>query len=238
MTDTDVAIQGQELEAAKSRALIENTAQTIFKHLQALEDKKFKIMSRWVWELLQNARDVAPIDAALRVHLSVEPDHLSFRHNGRPFTNEEISHLIYHGSTKHIDSESDSIGHFGSGFISTHLLSKRIYISGQMTNEHRFKFCLNREASSAVELTHVMDCSWEEFKSSLTPANEIPSGNYTTEYIYPLTSENTNVVEVGITSLQSCAPYLLAFNQSLTSIEIQTGEPNSINTKSSTGRDR
>lgn len=223
MTDINVATHEQELEAAKSRALIENTAQTIFKHLQALEDKKFKIMSRWVWELLQNARDVAPMNAALRVHLSVEPDHLSFRHNGRPFTNEEISHLIYHGSTKHIESESDSIGHFGSGFISTHLLSKRIYISGQMTNDCRFKFCLNREAASAVELTRVMDCSWEEFKTSLTPANEISSENYTTEYIYPLTSENTNVVEVGVTSLQSCAPYLLAFNQSLTSIEIQTG---------------
>jgi len=97
-------------------------------------------MSRWIWELLQNARDTAPQNSQLRVSLSVEPEYLVFRHNGNPFTKEEIAHLIYHGSTKQMSK--GHLGQFGTGFLSTHLISKKIKIQGQISSGHQFSFIL------------------------------------------------------------------------------------------------
>lgn len=234
MSNDDADIQ--DLEAAKSRALIENTAQSIFKHLQDLEDKKSLVMSRWVWELLQNARDAAPKGDDIRISLSVKSDKLTFRHSGASFTNEEISHLIYHGSTKHQGADSDSIGHFGSGFISTHLLSRRIRISGSMTTDRRFSFILDREAESPAALSRVMDRSWEEFKASLRSDVASVDGSFSTEYVYELTPDTVGAVDAGVTALGACAPYVMAFNPKLVHIEVET-EVGAIRVSKSPARD-
>jgi hypothetical protein len=51
------------LNTARNDVLIENTGQTVLKHLRALEDLRSLVMSRWIWELLQNARDGAAVPA-------------------------------------------------------------------------------------------------------------------------------------------------------------------------------
>jgi hypothetical protein len=63
-TDTD------DLRQAKAATLVENTAQAIFKHLDRLEDHRKRFESRWVWELLQNARDAAtPAGVSIEMEL-------------------------------------------------------------------------------------------------------------------------------------------------------------------------
>jgi len=111
-----------QLNEAKLKALIDNTAQSIFKDLQDLENRREQVKHRWIWELLQNARDAARLGSELEICIDVSPDTLVFRHNGKPFSDEEISHLIFHGSSKPDNGYTESVGHFGSGFISTHLL--------------------------------------------------------------------------------------------------------------------
>jgi len=128
------------LDKARDSVVYENTAQTIFKHLKDLESRRDSVMSRWIWELLQNARDTAPQNHELRVSLAVEPGSLVFRHNGKPFTDKEIAHLIYHGSTKLMST--GHLGQFGTGFLSTHLISKKIDIRGQLESGHQFNFVL------------------------------------------------------------------------------------------------
>ena len=83
-------------EDARHKVLAENTAQAVHKHLVTLVREESRFRSRWVWELLQNARDAAPI-SGVRVWIISEPNRLVFRHTGLPFKNEDVAHLIYHG---------------------------------------------------------------------------------------------------------------------------------------------
>ena len=100
-----------ELQSARDVVLVDNTAQAVFKHLDRIEDNRTTLGLRWIWELLQNARDAARLDGVhIRVRLS--ESELRFEHDGRPFTSLEIAHLVYHGSTK--IENFDDLGQFGS----------------------------------------------------------------------------------------------------------------------------
>jgi hypothetical protein len=48
-------------DRAKTKVLVDNTAQTVHKNLTKLIQEKPLFKVRWIWELLQNARDVAPL---------------------------------------------------------------------------------------------------------------------------------------------------------------------------------
>ena len=92
-------MQNDPLESARDKVLAENTAQAVYKHLSKLFAEESRFRKRWVWELLQNARDASP-DVGVDVALIWDTDHLIFKHTGVPFSFKSIAHLIYHGSTK------------------------------------------------------------------------------------------------------------------------------------------
>ena len=114
----------------KNSVLTENTAQSVYKHLRHLKSNRADVVSRWIWELLQNARDASSGDGHLVAAVERQSDSITFQHNGRGFREKEIAHLIYHGSTK--SEDASSLGQFGSGFLTTHLLSPRIEVSGYL----------------------------------------------------------------------------------------------------------
>jgi HSP90 family molecular chaperone len=52
-------------------------------------------------------------------------------HNGTPFEEFSLNHLFFKKTSKKDKVEGKpTIGNFGTGFLTTHLLSKRIEISG------------------------------------------------------------------------------------------------------------
>lgn len=53
---------------------------------------------------------------------------VSFSHTGDPFDNESLRGLILQKSSKTEDIEKG--GQFGTGFITTHLLSKKLILQG------------------------------------------------------------------------------------------------------------
>ena len=118
----------QQLEQEKDEALVESNAQAIFDHLDEITNKADVYQRRWVWELLQNSKDSTTGSQKVSVEIVLQDSKLIFRHNGNPFSNKEITHLVYHGSTK--KGQTDKTGKFGTGFIATHLLSKRVRVSG------------------------------------------------------------------------------------------------------------
>ena len=207
----------EKLNGARLKALIDNTAQSIFKDLQELENRREQVKHRWIWELLQNARDAARSGTELEICIEVRPDVLVFQHNGKRFSDEEISHLIFHGSSKQNNGDSESVGHFGSGFISTHLLSKFVDVQGRLEDGLSFSFELNREANSADELKRLMDDSWDGFISSLDGTQD---HTFSTQFTYPLSPEATTVVTSGIAALDHCAAYILAFNRKINALQI------------------
>lgn len=210
-------MEESDLDEDKDFVLVENTAQTVFKYLDHLRDRKPSLGTRWIWELLQNARDAASPDG-VAVEVAATPTHLRFKHTGRPFRNREIAHLIYHGSTKGKD-EGD-LGRFGSGFLSTHLLSLVVHARGILHSGKQFDFSIDRSGQNVDDLRESMNASWLAFKTSLEPAK--PNSQFTTEFEYPLADEAVQLVAAGLQQLKTCAPLVLAFAEKLTEFQITT----------------
>jgi hypothetical protein len=207
----------KSLDEARDSTLVENTAQAVFKHLDRLEDHRTKFGARWVWELLQNARDTAPPEGVL-VEIELAGLELRFRHDGAPFQPGEIAHLIYHGSTK-VDGDED-LDHFGSGFISTHLLSRIVHVRGALADGSGFEFNLDRSGLTIDNLHSAMDRSWDEFKDSIrSNGHGTPTS---TEYIYALTPETLDFAREGLEKLQGIGHLVLAFSPEIRGIEIRT----------------
>ena len=203
----------------KDRVLTENTAQSILNSLREFESNRARMQRRWIWELLQNARD-ASADDDTRLVASVELGNgeLVFQHNGRGFTMEEVAHLIYHGSTKLEDE--NTIGQYGSGFLTTHLLSPAIDVSGQLNDGSPFKFRLKREISSAKALSDSMDQAWNAFDGS----EAATSDTFTTRFRYPIGEDAVGAVEEGMETLRRCAPFVVVFNRQFRRIDINSPE--------------
>ena len=208
------------LNDARHEVLTENTAQAVHKHLSKLFQEEARFRSRWVWELLQNARDASP-EEGVSVWLIQEPHRVVFRHSGVPFTHKSIAHLIYHGSTKYDLSDSGAIGQFGTGFLTTHLISKTVEVNGRTDDGRQFRFLLDRRGGNANELKGAMDASWEAFIRSLTEGPFNDAGGFTTEFEYPLASDILGVVTEGIADLIINAAYLLAFNGKIKSLHVE-----------------
>ncbi len=206
----------------KTNALTVNSAQTVRNRLREMESTRAHVLTRWVWELLQNARDAAVPDTEGKLAASMELNQteIVFKHNGTDFTKDQIAHVIYHGSTK--TENTESIGQYGTGFLSTHLLSPEINISGCLEDGKKFNFDLKREVSSDSELSESMDKAYDAFWNSLSDSS--PADGFTTHFGYPLNLRNDalEAAEKGIESLQRCAPYVVAFNKEFSSIDIKS----------------
>ena len=203
----------------KNSVLTDNTAQSVYKHLRELESNRAHVVSRWIWELLQNARDAAPEDGQLMASVERRSDTITFFHNGRGFRETEIAHLIYHGSTK--SSDDASLGQFGSGFLTTHLLSPKIAVAGYLEDGRSFAFELARPAESSKMLRACMDAAWNSFAPSKAPLADPLPVDFSTRFRYPITTEDADaVVTEGLQTLRGCAPLVLTFNPEFCRVSI------------------
>lgn len=151
----------------------------------------------------------------IEIEIVKTTNQLVFSHDGRPFKREEIAHLIYHGSTK---SEED-IGKFGTGFLITHLLSRKVYVKGIRNDGKTFEFTLKRNGSSYEEIRELMEQTWNDYQGSLRPSKS--TLQYTARYEYPLDVATLRTVDVGLGELVKIAPYVLAFNDKLGIIKVK-----------------
>ena len=128
--------------------------------------------------------------------------------------------MIFHGSTKFDDDET--IGQYGSGFVTTHLLSPEIRISGTLEDGRPFDFPLRREAVSVESLRKSMDESWNSFNNSLDSPSGSPilPDDYTTEFRYSIDESSEDAVEEGILTLKHSAPYVVAFNAQFRRLDV------------------
>ena len=209
---------GSSREAAKNRVIAAGNAQAVFNRLGEIENDRTANLNRWGWELLQNARDAAGKTFKISVSVAFDGKTLQFQHNGPPFRDEEIAHLIFHGSTKH--HEHAGIGRFGTGFISTHLLSRVVQVSGPLDDGNVFDFALDRTGLDAAALEASMGRSWDAMNKSLRPPQAQESDRLTT-FKYPIEPETKEVVIQGLEGLSVVAPLILAFNPQFVSLSLE-----------------
>lgn len=216
----DDQIRNSELDEIRNSGLKENNALRVHTYLRANERARSRRLPRWIWELLQNALDASTAhDDPLTVKIEYNREELVFLHNGSSFKAKQIFNLIYHGSTK--TDEEETIGEYGSGFLTTHLLSPEIKVSGQLDNKQWFDFHLTRKSDSSDVLLDLMDEAWENFKGSLSTTEQSTPNPFTTRFIYPIIGADAEeAVKKGIETLKQCTPFVVVFNSKLSSIDI------------------
>ena len=203
--------------------------------LQRLQEKYSDSQKRWIWELIQNALDACPTDS-LRVHIELAANRLVFRHNGRPFVMKEIVDLIEQTSSKARLPEEDttsapsSVGHFGTGFMTTHLLSKLITVASVFHDEklnifRRFTLRLDRSPGSQQAMLEKVQESFSVFRQLDDPASFIenyePQKELDTVFTYVLQeSESMDTAKTGIRSLEELIHYVLLFNKKLKQVSL------------------
>ena len=116
----------------------------------------------------------------------------------------------------------ETIGRYGTGFLTTHLLSPEILISGQLDDSRFFDFRLFREKGSVAELQKSMDQATKDFDASLSSSKIHDLDGFTTRFRYPVTDDADDVVDEGIETLKRCAPYVVVFNKAFSGINIKT----------------
>jgi hypothetical protein len=97
--DTRSRFSDQSADNARHEVLTDSNAQTVRNYLKRLFQEEARFRGRWVWELLQNARDTSSANG-VRVWLTLKPDCVVFQHDGLPFNYKNIAHLIYHGTVR------------------------------------------------------------------------------------------------------------------------------------------
>ncbi|MDG1434037.1 MAG: hypothetical protein P8Q41_08510 [Saprospiraceae bacterium] len=191
---------------------------------------------RWIWELLQNAKDVVidgqKIDIEIELEEKPESKSISFSHNGKPFSVDNITYLINQVSTKERNKkpengENKTTGKFGTGFITTHLLSEKVEVRGiakEPDEEYRpFLLPLDRSGRSEDEIIKSVS---ESIAIRDALDNQEANIDYNpvalnTSFLYNLDEEGYEVAEIGLKDLQGSLPYTLAFVPIINSVHVK-----------------
>jgi hypothetical protein len=168
-------------------------------------------IKRWGYELLQNAKDSIAGDhkrSSISISISTQKDVVEFKHNGAPFTPEAMFGLLY----KYSDGKEnqESIGRFGTGFLTTHCLSRVVSVLGDLylDNSHDdigcFAATIYREGENGSELFANVEATMKSLEYSSEPFGF-------TSFRYNLKSkQNQTSMRKGIKSLsQNIVPTML-----------------------------
>lgn len=205
-------------------------ANTIWSEMKKLRgqasEQKDAMRKRWVWELIQNASDCIPKGGKININILIKGEKImEFTHDGVPFTYENLVDLITQISSKEGDSE-EKTGKFGTGFISTHLLSERVKVKGvfkQSENIYKnLNFIIDRSGNSYQDIRNKIKETLsliEVLKKNEAEIIEKPNEIRTTFYYDVYSSQETKeAIKVGLEDLKNTVPFVLALNKSIQSI--------------------
>jgi hypothetical protein len=232
----------QKADDARKKAYQKVIATKLLDGIEQLSDRLLS-KKRWIWELLQNAKDVA--NEQVRVEIVLTKDYVEFRHNGKPFSIENITYLIEQVSSKERTTEANELpkttGKFGTGFMTTHLLSRQVEVSSILQNIEdesfsykRFNVLLDRSATNLDEMIQKVDDAFSIFEEidndSLYPplTNYQQNQNCDTSFRYVLDNAGLKVAEAGIQDLQNAIAYALAFIPTIQSVTVTDDTKESI----------
>lgn len=197
------------------------TADKILQLLSQIREDPASSAKRWVWELLQNAKDVPNKYGKVSVEIElVSHDTLKFRHNGNTFTTKNITGLVQQVSSKDSQNMEGQTGKFGTGFICTHLLSDIIDVEGivrYMGVDRRFAITLDRSGYRSEDLLPRIESTLEELRHIETAYKVIQNyeanrteQSFDTVFTYHLTTEEKQKSAIaGLEDLVNTLPVTL-----------------------------
>jgi len=181
---------------------------------------------RWIWELMQNAKDsISGSDRKeVDVKLEIKENEVVFQHDGCPFNGKTYLALLY----KYSEGKSqnfESTGRFGTGFLTTHCLSKTVSIDGPIINKEdeneekiiRFNVTMYREGKIDQELINSLERMEKEKKFF--------HDEYTkwTKYTYFLKTDiNKKASKLGLENFKLNIIKTMLFNNKFKNAELKT----------------
>ncbi|MEY8327233.1 hypothetical protein AALB47_25580 [Lachnospiraceae bacterium 54-11] len=192
------------------------------------EELKEMKRRRWVWELIQNANDCSG-DKQIDIVIQANCNRVIFSHNGECFTYQNMVDLITQISTKRKDEQK--VGKFGTGFISTHLLSDKVKITGiyhSNSSSDKFKrmnLLLDRSGTNYEDVSKAINNAFDEL-DNIDLAQDVSynksSGEITTSFTYVYDSQDLEVLEAankGYEDWERTIPLVLAFAQNIRTVK-------------------
>ncbi|WP_343330524.1 sacsin N-terminal ATP-binding-like domain-containing protein [Polaribacter staleyi] len=199
------------------------TADKIREKLSKVLNDPSQSSKRWIWELMQNAKDLKNKFEKVSVEIELSTDKLVFRHNGNPFRVSNITGLIQQVSSKDSGNSDESVtGKFGTGFIATHLLSEIITVKGIVNHKNHYKdfeVVLDRSGRTSEELLPKIESALEKIRKietdpifSVKEDYEVDrvEADFDTSFEYPLVNkEKLDAAKDGLSDLKNTLPLTL-----------------------------
>jgi hypothetical protein len=221
-------------------------SQSLYKEIYSELPNKIRDRRRWIWELMQNAKDVISSDGLVEITLS--STEVSFAHNGAPFTYNNLAAILSQRTSKAPDYTDDekhlfferlftnepaipedelkrflrTSGRFGSGFMTTYLLSKKINLAGLYTDGERqkvFELSLDRSVELETDLIKKVKTSFDVFaeieifqEQDITAAISYDPALCSTKFTYVFEDESSETIaKEGIADLHASISFVFCF---------------------------
>lgn len=230
-----------DIRMAEEDVMYEQYCNSVGGRLQRLDCPEDVDCKRWPWELIQNAKDTVVkrendkfVDVVFRRYIDDKGHQcLSFSHNGAPFSAKALVGLKWKFSAEKRNEEitedgirrdKQSTGRFGTGFLTTHALSRTIDIKGALETKDNglvaVDMTLYRNGTTDEELKNGLLRTEKETRYN---AREIEwkDGRPITEFIYHLDREDKNrPAQMGIANLMDNSAQTMTFCPTIRSITI------------------
>ena len=223
----------ERIENQKKRAHEKVVATKILDNLEKLfMENNDTTSKRWIWELMQNAKDSAYVDqkVKIKINFNQQAKKLEFSHNSQPFTLEGITFLIEQVSTKDRSGITDGIkttGKFGTGFLTTHLLSSVVDLDSVLADEGilptKFELTLDRSGKDPESILTSIENSLKQI-SQIDGAKSIEIFDkqlFNTKFTYTLDQKGLKIAEQGLADFKFSIFYVLIFMQNIQSVMLE-----------------
>lgn len=196
-----------EFDKARQDQVTKNEARRIRTKVSDARNAPAQTALRWPFELLQNALDAGPRPDRQTVHVRVSwtEQSLLFEHDGAPFGPKDLAALLSGGSNKDFESE-ETTGRFGTGFLSTHVLSTKVAVSGLLSSSEGmewFELELERGGDENSIIENIKRCD-QAIRDARPVQDERPSGRFVYAPV------DTSVVQLGLSTLRLDLPLLFS----------------------------
>lgn len=219
-----------ERDQASEEKLLQEPARRAWEKIKEVPKNKEQYSKRWLWELIQNASDrTEKVDVRIELHNDI----LRFTHNGPFFRATDIDNLIrpFSGKIYELD-KSNVIGQYGTGFLSTHILSGRIKVNCRLQNEANpsevveSQFELDRRSfldwQNSATMIREIQRSIEQSRTYVHADTQNRCHSFTYYFDSPLSDhiDCKSVALVGIDYAKRVLPYVMTFISRINSVQV------------------
>lgn len=219
----------EELNLRKEEAHEREIRQNVKSHCTKIRDGIRKNGStsgnRAIWELFQNAGDLVRNGSA-EIKITLTDDYFVFSHKGKSFTYDSLCSLVKQVSSQEKEDD-DTVGQYGTGFLTTHKFSRRIKVNGSMLISENpvayvdiNDFLINRENFDDIP------CFIEDIKNQILEVEKLMDTEQKqhardwTDLSYELNDERKVIAQNAIDEAIKLMPYVLTFNDNIGSCTI------------------